>query len=176
MDLSPAETVFIANASLMEKLLFSITKWDWHLLDEIIESGADDIEYNNIEKEKVRAVTKVLLIPSKSETNILKRRLATGSTDDPFKALVLSHEDRVASNVRLLHSAFSFIPQIRAPPIDADCPDRHFAYRKVEELHNPWIKRLLLGFARTSYANGPKKPDAPPHHLIEEIDNELGLF
>ncbi|KAI3526049.1 hypothetical protein L1887_05212 [Cichorium endivia] len=176
INLSPAETVFIANASLMERLLFSITKWDWHLLDEIMESGADDIEYNNIEKEKVRAVTKMLLIPSKSETNILKRRLATGPTDDPFEALVLSHEDRVASNVRLLHSAFSFIPQIRAPPIDADCPDRDFAYRKVEELHNPWIKRLLLGFARTSDANGPKKPDAPPHHLIEEIDTKLPVL
>lgn len=177
IDLSPSETVFIANASLMERLLFSITKWDWHFLDEILKSGDDDdIEYDNIGKEKVRAVTRMLLMPPKSERNFLKKRLATGPTDDPFQALVLSHQDRVASNIRLLHSAFSFIPQIRAPPIEVECSDRDFAYRKVEELHNPWIKRVLLGFARTSDSNGPKKPEGPPHHLIEEIDNELPVM
>ncbi|KAL4587468.1 hypothetical protein LXL04_000339 [Taraxacum kok-saghyz] len=172
IDLSPAEAVFIANASLMERLLFSITRWDWCFSDEIMENS-DDSEYNSIEKGKVRAVTRMLLMPSKSERNVLKRRLATGPTDDPFEPLVLSHQDRVASNVRLLHSAFSFIPQIRAPPIDADCSDRGFAYRKIEELHDPWIKRALLGFARTSESNGPKMPKGGPHHLIEEIDKEL---
>ncbi|CAH1419801.1 unnamed protein product [Lactuca virosa] len=75
---------------------------------------------------------------------VFKRRLATGPTDDPFEALVISHQDRLVSNVRLLHSAFFFIPQIRAPPIDAECPDRDFAYRKAEELHNRWIKRVEL--------------------------------
>lgn len=43
----------------------------------------------------------------------------------------------------------------------------------VEELHHPWIKRFLVGFARTSDCNGPRKPDVPPHHLIQEIDQEL---
>lgn len=42
----------------------------------------------------------------------------------------------------------------------------------IEELHDPWIKRLLVGFARTSDNNGPRKPDSP-HHLIQEIDSEL---
>nr|GEV50301.1 DNA helicase INO80 isoform X2 [Tanacetum cinerariifolium] len=60
--------------------------------------------------------------------------------------------------------------------IDADCADRDFAYRKVEELHHPWIKRLLLGFARTSPFSGPRKPDSGPHHLIEEIDKELPVL
>lgn len=41
----------------------------------------------------------------------------------------------------------------------------------VEELHNPWLKRLLVGFARTSDYNGPRKPTA--HHLIQEIDSVL---
>lgn len=57
-----------------------------------------------------------------------------------------------------------------------DCPDRNFAYKNVEELHNPWIKRLLLGFARTSDSNGPRKPDGSPHHLIQEIDEELPVL
>nr|GEW81892.1 DNA helicase INO80-like [Tanacetum cinerariifolium] len=43
----------------------------------------------------------------------------------------------------------------------------------VEELHHPWIKRFLAGFARNSDCNGPRKPDVPPHHLIQEIDKEL---
>lgn len=30
-----------------------------------------------------------------------------------------------------------------------------------------------MGFARTSEFNGPRKPDGPPHHLIQEIDSEL---
>ncbi|XP_076955078.1 chromatin-remodeling ATPase INO80-like [Bidens hawaiensis] len=174
IDLSPAETSFIANASMMERLLFSISRCDSSILDEVVDFITED-EDNNIGKEKVKAVTRMLLLPSKSEMNILKRRLATGPTDAPFEALVLSHEDRLASDVRLLHSAFSFIPPIRAPPIDADCPDRDFAYKKVEELHNPWIKRLLLGFARMSDSNGPRKPDNAPHHLIQEIDEELPI-
>jgi DNA helicase INO80 len=41
----------------------------------------------------------------------------------------------------------------------------------IEELHDPWVKRLLVGFARTSDCNGPRKPDGS-HHLIQEIDSE----
>ncbi|GJX30809.1 DNA helicase INO80 isoform X3 [Tanacetum coccineum] len=174
INLSPAETSFIANSSLMERLLFSVALDG--VMDLITESEYYDDECNHIGKEKVRAVTGMLLMPSKSKMNVLRRRLATGPTDAPYEGLVLSHEDRLASDVRLLHSAFSFIPPIRAPPIDADCADRDFAYRKVEELHHPWIKRLLLGFARTSAFSGPRKPDSGPHHLIEEIDKELPVL
>lgn len=42
----------------------------------------------------------------------------------------------------------------------------------TEELHHPWVKRLLIGFARTSEFNGPRMPDAS-HSLIQEIDCEL---
>lgn len=44
----------------------------------------------------------------------------------------------------------------------------------IEERNQPRIKRLLVGFARTSEFNGPKKPDTP-HHLIQEIDSELPI-
>ena len=42
----------------------------------------------------------------------------------------------------------------------------------TEELHHPWVKRLLTGFARTSEYNGPRMPDGL-HCLIQEIDSEL---
>ncbi|CAL5356520.1 unnamed protein product [Camellia sinensis] len=177
IDLSPAEVAFLATSSLIERLLFSIMRCDRQFLDDIInmhmEAEDDDLYGNQIEREKVRAVTRMLLLPSKSHTNLLRRRLATGPKDAPFEAFVMSHQDRVLSNVRLLHSAYSFIPRTRAPPINAHCSDRNFAYQMVEELHDPWTKRLLIGFARTSDHNGPRKPDGPPHHLIQEIDSEL---
>lgn len=43
----------------------------------------------------------------------------------------------------------------------------------IEDLHNPWVKRLFVGFARTSNYSGPRKPNRPPHRLIEEIDSQL---
>lgn len=36
-------------------------------------------------------------------------------------------------------------------------------------MQNPWIKRLLVGFARTSDRNGPAVP-LLPHHYIQEQD------
>ncbi|KAI3760684.1 hypothetical protein L1987_51082 [Smallanthus sonchifolius] len=168
IDLSPAEVSFVANGSLTKILLFSIMRWDRQFLDGLVDLMMEteniqnnDIEFKNLGTEKVRAVTRMLLMPSKSKSNI------------PFENLVLPHQDRLASNVRLLHSAFSFIPKTRAPPVNVHCSDRNFTYKKVEELHHPWIKRLLVGFARTSECNGPRKPVGPPHHLIEEIDKEL---
>ncbi|KAJ9565383.1 hypothetical protein OSB04_001349 [Centaurea solstitialis] len=177
IDLSPAEVAFVAHGSLIERLLFSVVRWDRQFIDGLVnlmmETEENDIECKHLGNEKVRAVTRMLLLPSKSEKNVLRQRLATGPRDAPFETLVLPHQDRVISNVRLLHSAFSFIPKTRAPPVNAHCADRGFTYRKIEELHHPWIKRLLLGFARTSDCSGPRKPYAPPHHLIQEIDKEL---
>ncbi|KAK9065708.1 hypothetical protein SSX86_015109 [Deinandra increscens subsp. villosa] len=168
IDLSPSEVSFLANGSLIERLLFSIMTWDRQFLDELVDLMMrtediqnNDIEFKNLGTEKVRAVTRMLLLPTKSKSNA------------PLGNLVLPHQDRLASNVRLLHSAFSFIPKTRAPPVNVHCSDRNFTYKKVDELHHPWIKRLLVGFARTSECNGPRKPNGPPHHLIQEIDKEL---
>lgn len=121
IDLSPAEVSFLGNGFLIERLLFSVMRWDRQFLDGIVdlmmETEDDDTECKNIGNEKVKAVTRMLLLPSKSETNALRRRLPTGPGDAPFETLVLPHQDRLASNVRLLHSAFSFIPKTRAPPV-----------------------------------------------------------
>ncbi|KAJ6967994.1 chromatin-remodeling ATPase INO80 [Populus alba] len=175
MDLSPAEVAFLAISSFMERLLFSIMRWGRRFLDGIIDLLMKDIENdhsNYLEKHKVRAVTRMLLMPSRSETDILRRKIATGPADTPFEALVNSHQDRLLSNIKLLHSTYTFIPRTRAPPIGGQCSDRNFAYQMMEELHQPMVKRLLTGFARTSTFNGPRKPE-PPHPLIQEIDSEL---
>lgn len=58
--------------------------------------------------------------------------------------------------------------------VNFQCSDRNFAYKMLEELHQPWLKRLFVGFARTSEFNGPRKP-VSPHPLIEEISSELPI-
>ncbi|XP_027348851.1 chromatin-remodeling ATPase INO80-like isoform X2 [Abrus precatorius] len=176
IDLSPQEVTFLATSSLMEQLLFSMMRWEQKFIDEavdfLMETIDDDPECSYLEKEKVRTVTRMLLVPSRSETQFLQKRLPTGPSQAPFEALVVPHQDRLLSNARLLHSAYTYIPQSRAPPIGAHCSDRNFYYKMIEELHDPWVKRLFVGFARTSDYNGPRKPDGP-HHLIQEIDSEL---
>ncbi|KAL2659652.1 hypothetical protein AAZV13_03G100000 [Glycine max] len=176
MNLSPHEVTFLATGSFMERLLFSMMRWEQKFIDEavdfLMETIDDDPECSYLEKEKVRAVTRMLLVPSRSETQFLQKKWQTGPSHAPFEALVVPHQDRVLSNARLLHSAYTYIPQSRAPPIGAHCSDRNFYYKMIEELHDPWVKRLLVGFARTSDNNVPRKPDSP-HHLIQEIDSEL---
>ncbi|KAK5803856.1 hypothetical protein PVK06_031505 [Gossypium arboreum] len=176
MDLSPAEVAFLGTGSFMERLLFSISRLDNQFLDgtldDLMEVLDDDFSSSYLEMGTVRVVTRMLLVPSRSKTNLLRRRIATGPGSDPFEALVVSHQDRLLSNTKLLHSTYTFIPRTRAPPIGAQCSDRNFAYRITEELHNPWVKRLLIGFARTSEYNGPRMPDGP-HCLIQEIDSQL---
>ncbi|CAN1256186.1 Chromatin-remodeling ATPase INO80 [Linum perenne] len=176
IDLSPTEVAFLATGSLMEKLLFSMMRWDRQFLDGILDVIMDELDTDplcrQLDAGKVRAVSRMLLIPSRSQTSVLRRKLATGPIDAPFEALVVSHQDRLMSNIEVLHSTYTFIPKSRAPPISAQCSDRNFSYRMTEELHQPWLKRLLIGFARTSELNGPRKPKGP-HPLIAEIDSEV---
>lgn len=121
MDLSPSEVTFLARGYFMEKLLFSVMRWDRQFLDGVTDSlmeAMDDApECSYLERGKVRAVTRMLLMPSRSETNLFRSKYATGPGDCPFEALVVPHQDRLLSNSRLLHSAYTFIPQTRAPPV-----------------------------------------------------------
>ncbi|CAA6662147.1 unnamed protein product [Spirodela intermedia] len=176
IDLSPAEVSFIAKASILERLLFSLSRWDRSGIDEVLnmflELEGDVAEYADIEKEKAQAIMRMLLLPTKCESSLLRRKLATGPGSSPYEALVNSHRERFMSSARLLHFTHAFIPKARAPPVTALCSDRSFAYQMAEELHNPWVKRLLVGFARTSEFNGPRIP-ITPHNLIEEIDSKL---
>ncbi|XP_010279573.1 PREDICTED: DNA helicase INO80-like isoform X2 [Nelumbo nucifera] len=176
MGLSPGEVVFLAKGSFMERLLYSIMVWNRQFLDEILdfmESEADDSEYGHLERGTVRAVTRMLLMPSRCKSSLLRRKIATGPGHAPYEALIVCHQDRLVFNTGLLHSTYVFIPRVRAPPINVHCSNRNFAYKMVEELHHPWVKRLFFGFARTSECNGPRMPNGPPHHLIQVIDSEV---
>ncbi|KAK2651936.1 hypothetical protein Ddye_011792 [Dipteronia dyeriana] len=176
MDLSPEEVAFLATGSFMERLLFSILRWDRQFLDGILDllmKSMDNELGNNLpESGKVRAVTRLLLIPSRSETTLLRRKFTVVPGYSPFEDLVVSHQDRLLSDVKLLHATYTYIPRARAPLVNVQCSNRNFVYRMNEERHDPWVKKLLLGFARTSDYNGPRKPGVP-HHLIQEIDSDL---
>lgn len=121
MDLSPHEVTFLATGSFMERLLFSMMRWEQKFIDEVVDflmkTIDDDPECSYLEQGKVRTVTRMLLVPSRSETKFLQRRLPTGPSYAPFEGLVVSHQDRLLSNWRLLHSAYTYIPRSRAPPV-----------------------------------------------------------
>eukprot|EP01018_Ginkgo_biloba_P035476 Gb_04007 [translate_table: standard] len=175
INLSPAEVSFLAKCSDVERLLFSFMNWDQQFLNEIMEGcqeSEDICQFDQIEEGKVRAVTRMLMLPTRAESSLLRRKLATGPGNAPYEGLVISHQDRFLNNIGWLQSVYSFIPPIRAPPVDVLCSDRGFAYQRTEQLHHPWMKKLLVGFARTSEFNGPARPQNP-HHLIQEVDSEL---
>lgn len=121
MDLSPEEVSFIATGSFMERLLFFIMRWDRQFLDGILdlimEAGEEDSSNSHLDTVKVRAVTRMLLMPSRFETNLLRRKLATGPGHAPFEALIVPHQDRLQMNTRLVHATYTFIPRTRAPPV-----------------------------------------------------------
>lgn len=50
------------------------------------------------------------------------------------------------------------------------CHDGFFSHKETEDLHNPWIKKLLIG-----YGSMPKSSPPRSHPLIEEIDSELSF-
>ena len=72
IDLSPSEIAFLATGSSMERLLFSVMRWDRQFLDGIMDSLMeamdDDPECSYLERGKVRAVARMLLMPSRSDT------------------------------------------------------------------------------------------------------------
>lgn len=120
MDLSPQEVAFFATGSFMERLLFSIMRCEQNFLevvDFLTKFIVDDPDSGFLEEGKVRAVTRMLLLPSRSETKFLQKRFATGPSHSPFESLAVSHHDRLLSNARLLHSAYTYIPPTRAPPV-----------------------------------------------------------
>lgn len=150
MDLSPAEVTFLANGSFLERLLFSIMRWDRQFLDGIVdfimESIDDDPENGSLEQGKVRAVTRMLLMPSISQTNLLRRKLATGPGDAPYEALVIPQQERLQSNVGLLHSAYTFIPKTRAPPVFFFNSVYYIFFKKLESFVLTGEMKLSLSF------------------------------
>ncbi|KAK9125166.1 hypothetical protein Scep_014012 [Stephania cephalantha] len=179
MDLSAEEASFLSTGSFMERLLFSIITWNRQSLEEswdfLMESEDNDLQCDQIERWKIRAVTRMLLKPSRSESNFLRRKSMYCHGYPPLEPLIVSMQDRLINNISLLQSTYAFIPRTRAPPIDALCSDRDFTFKMLEEQHHPWLKRLFVGFARISDHTGPRQPKGGLHPLIQEIDSELPL-
>jgi chromatin-remodeling ATPase INO80 len=139
VDLSPNEVSFLANSSLLERLSFSIIRWDRHAVDEtveaFIEAEGDHLECSYaMEKGTVRAVARMLLMPTKSDASFLHAKQSTGSLDEPFEALVISHQERLSSNIRLLRAAYAFIPTVRAPPVSMISSESCFLYLFLMQL------------------------------------------
>lgn len=120
-NLCPVEASFLATASLFERLAFSVMQWNRNCTDEIMDAFLDsedpNIQSSQNDSTKVRAVARLLLSSTKAKPSFLRTKIGTGPSDDPYEALVLSHRDRLALNIRLLRSAYAFIPPARAPPV-----------------------------------------------------------
>ncbi|OEL33194.1 DNA helicase INO80, partial [Dichanthelium oligosanthes] len=178
-NLSPVEASFLATASLFERLAFLAMQLNRNYTDEIMDAFLDsegpDTQFNQNDATSIRAVARLLLSSTKAKPSLLRTKIETGPGDCPYEALVLSHHDRLASNIRLLRSAYAFIPPARAPPINVWCADRNFAYKFTDKMHDPWAKKLFLGFARTSEFNGPRQP-VGLHPLIQELHTDLPIL
>ncbi|CAL4922672.1 unnamed protein product [Urochloa decumbens] len=178
-NLSPVEASFLATSSLFERLAFLAVQMNRNYTDEImdafIDSEGPNIQSSQNDGSRIRAAVRLLLSSTKTKPSLLRTKIGTGPGDCPYEALVLSHHDRLASNIRLLRSAYAFIPPARAPPINVWCADRNFAFKFTDEMHDPWAKKLFLGFARTSEFNGPRRP-AGLHPLIQELHTDLPIL
>ncbi|KAH7443717.1 hypothetical protein KP509_02G047900 [Ceratopteris richardii] len=165
MNLSPREVDFIARSTAMERVIFALVQEDE--IDSFLEN-----EVWNFDEARHRAVSRLLLCPLRSKLAALREKIVTGHLSSPFEALVTTFRDRLSNNTALLRSINTFIPAVRAPQIEVLCSDRGFTCQREEEMHNPWVKRLLVGFARTSDRNGPALPPSPSY-LIEEQDLQV---
>ncbi|PAN49661.1 hypothetical protein PAHAL_9G464500 [Panicum hallii] len=176
-NLSPVEASFLATSSLFERLAFLAMQLNMKYTDEIMDAFVDSEgpRFSQIDATSIHAVGRLLLSSTKDIPSLLRTKIGTGPGDCPYEALVLSHHDRLASNIRLLRSAYAFIPPARAPPVNVWCADRNFAYKFTDEMHDPWAKKLFLGFARTSEFNGPRKP-VGLHPLIQEVHTDLPIL
>jgi chromatin-remodeling ATPase INO80 len=123
INLSPVEASFLATCSVLERLVYSALQWNKSNSDEIVDaflySEGPDLQFSPNDITKVHAVARLLLSPTKVKHSLLRTKIGTGPSDSPYEALLLSHHDRLASNTRLLRSAYAFIPPARAPPVSS---------------------------------------------------------
>ena len=118
-NLSPVEASFLATSSLFERLAFLAMQLNMKYTDEIMDAFVDleGPKFSQNDATSNRAVARLLLSSTKDKPSLLRTKIGTGPGDCPYEALVLSHHDRLASNIRLLRSAYAFIPPARAPPV-----------------------------------------------------------
>lgn len=137
IGLSPREVAFVAKVSYMEQLL-SCTTQDRQKLNEIteefMESEEDRFQYDQMGEEKFRAVTRMLMLPTRSKLSLLNTKHTTWPKNAPYEGLVISHHDWFLNNVALLKAIYSFIPPVLPLPSNVVCPDRGFAYQRTKKL------------------------------------------
>jgi DNA helicase INO80 len=194
LDLSAAETSFVARASILERCLFALVRSQeppsmecYGELSKVITveqqkkdirgNGSSGGEHSNSYLEllddqdswdaRSTCVRRMLMLPSRANSRALRAKRLSGLEWQPFESLVVSHQDRLLSTVGLLRSVRKYMPAVRAPQISVICSDRGFVSQRIEELEDPRAKRFLVGFARTSESNGPAMP-APLSSPTEE--------
>lgn len=123
MDLSPDEVEFLAMASTQERWLYSVLHADalWvrdHLAQRDSDPDGQDRSNDDAEDPKTRAVKRLLMLPSRSESGLLQKRHPTGLPSEPFEALVTTSNERLLKNVGLLRSLRGYIPSVQAPQVD----------------------------------------------------------
>lgn len=121
IGLSPKEVAFFPRASYMEQMLFCCMAEDRQILNEIIEyfheSEEDLFEYDQMDEGKVRAVTRMFMLPTRAKLSLLKTKHPKMPGNAPYEKLVVSHYDRFLNNVALLKAIYFFIPPVHAPPV-----------------------------------------------------------
>eukprot|EP00897_Mesotaenium_endlicherianum_P002362 jgi/Mesen1/2153/ME000152S01239 len=181
LNLSPAEVAFAAKASAVERWLFSLLYLEatavhlaldgyrWHSGDGSAGRGEGEVREDEDEDNTARAVRRMLLVPPRGESPALLRKLPVDSEAQPYRALVQSASERMLDHISLLRSVRGVVPPVLAPQVNVCCSDRSFAFQRQEELHHPFLKRLLVGEARTSEGAGPRVPPSN-HPLIQECE------
>ncbi|KAG0597031.1 hypothetical protein M758_UG305700 [Ceratodon purpureus] len=191
LDLSAAETSFVAWASVLGRCLFALVRSEEPPFVECygdlskpitVEQSKSDIHSNGstggqhlnsylelLDDEdswdaRSSCVRRMLMLPSSVNSKALRTRHSSGSVWQPFESLVVSHQDRLLGTIGLLRSVRKYMPAARAPQISVMCSDRGFVSQRIEELENPLVKQFLVGFARTSESNGPAMPGTLSSH------------
>lgn len=196
IDLSAAETSFVARASILKRCLFWLVRPDEPAFVEfcgdlfksktvslrktdIHGDGSPDGPHSNSYLEllddedsldaRSSCVRRMLVLPSRANSEFLRAKRLSGPQWQPFESLVVSHQDRLLGTVGLLRSIRKYMPAARAPQISVMCSDKGFVSQRIEELENPLVKRFLVGFARTSERNGPALPSSLSSSMEESV-------
>lgn len=140
-DLSAAEASFIALGSMLERLLFALL---WSEESSSVECygdltraivvdshshgngiSEDDpkstlLNIENVEEgedSRTRCVRRMLNVPIRTESKLLRTKHPAGPDWQPYEALVVSQQERLLGSISLLRSVRKYMPPVRAPQV-----------------------------------------------------------
>jgi len=144
LDLSAAETSFLARASSLERCLFALLQSEdppsvecYGDLSKVItvdehkteihgngslggEHSRSSLEFLDEEDSwdaRTRCVRRMLMLPSKASLKVLRAKHSSGPKWEPFESLFVSHQDRLLGTIGLLRSVRKYMPPVRAPQV-----------------------------------------------------------